>query len=47
MEHSINYEKVKKYYLMKMWDIVRVGNAVTKSWITAEEFKEITGEDYK
>lgn len=40
------YEKVKKYYDKGLWKIQAVRNAVVKGWITAEEFKEITGEDY-
>lgn len=47
MEHSKNYEKVKKYFDMKMWDITRVRNAVVKEWITEEEFEEIIGSAYK
>lgn len=53
MEHSKNYEKVKGYYDMYVqsggtrgWSIEKVRNAVVKGWITEEEFKEITGEDY-
>ena len=46
MEHSKNFEKVKTYYDDGMWNIAKVHNAVGK-WITAEEYKEITGEDYK
>ena len=42
---SKNYEKVKDYYDRGLWRIDRVRAAVGK-WITAEEFKEITGEDY-
>ena len=45
VEHSKNFEKVKKYYDEGVWDIHRVYNAVGR-WITAEEYKEITGEDY-
>jgi hypothetical protein len=30
----------------RLWSIERVRNAVVKEWITAEEFKEITGEQY-
>lgn len=45
MEHSKNFEKVKTYYDDGMWNITKVHNAVGK-WITAEEYKEITGEDY-
>lgn len=47
---SAKYEKVKKYYDKGLWSIEMVRNAVTNPksnpWITAEEFKEITGEDY-
>ena len=46
MEHSKNFEKVKNYYDNEMWNKARVYNAVGK-WITEEEYKEITGEDYK
>lgn len=47
MEHSKNYEKVKRFYCMKMWDVNRVKNAVVMKWITEDEFTEITGEAYK
>lgn len=46
MEHSKNYQKVKRYYDMKMWDEARVRNAVKMGWITEEEFREITSKDY-
>ena len=52
MTHSKNYEKVKRYYNTfkangsRMWTIGMVKNAVVKGWITAEEYKEITGEEY-
>ncbi len=46
MEYSKNYQKVKRYYDMKMWDETRVRNAVKMGWITEEEFREITGKDY-
>lgn len=42
---SKNFEKVKRYYDNGMWNKIRVYNAVGK-WITEEEYKEITGEDY-
>ena len=42
---SKNFEKVKTYYERGMWSKSRVYAAVGK-WITAEEFREITGEDY-
>lgn len=41
------FEKVKYYYDHGLWSIDRVRNAVIKGWITAEQFKEITGEDYE
>lgn len=46
MEHSKNYSKVRMYYITGMWDITRVRNAVTKKWITEEEFEEITGIEF-
>lgn len=45
--HSTNYNNVKKWYKLGMWDISKVSNAVKKNWITEEEFKEITGQDYE
>lgn len=44
--HSAKYEKVKRYYDKGLWTKEMVRNAVVKEWITAEEYKEITGEDY-
>lgn len=46
MEHSKNYDKIKRWYVLRMWNEVRVRNAVTMGWITETEFKEITGKDY-
>ena len=49
-EHSPKFETVKYYYDNGYWSIARVAKAVTtpKSdpWITAEEFEEITGQEY-
>ena len=45
MEHSKNFNKVKTYYDTGLWNKTRVYNVVNK-WITAMEYKEITGEDY-
>lgn len=42
MEHSDQFEKVKRYYNMGMWNIDRVRNAVLKRWINESEFTEIT-----
>ena len=46
MEHSANFEKVRRYYVLHVWNITRVHNAVRTGWITEAEFTEITGEDY-
>ena len=40
------FELVKTYYDKGLWNITRVKNAVVKNWITKEQYKEITGEDY-
>lgn len=45
--HSPKYNMVKTYYDTGAWSIKRVRLAVTKGWITAEEFTEITGEPYE
>ena len=47
MNNFEKFEKVKYYYKHELWSIDRVRNAVVKGWITAEQFKEITGEDYE
>lgn len=38
------YQKVKDYYDRGLWSINRIADAVTKGWITVEEYHEITGE---
>lgn len=43
---SEKFYKVKEYYDLGIWNEVKVRNAVVKEWITAEEFKLITGKDY-
>lgn len=43
---SKNFEKVKNYYILGLWDLTKVRNAVGK-WITAEEFEMITGNRMK
>lgn len=40
------YELVRKYFKEGRWDIRRVRHAVQSGWITAEEFKAITDQDY-
>lgn len=47
MNHSKNYEKVKRWYNMKMWDETRVRNAVKMNWITKDEFYEIIGKSFE
>lgn len=44
--HSDNFEKVKRFYTLKVWNETRVRNAVKMGWITEKEFTEITGNDY-
>ena len=46
MKHSKKYAKVKYYYDNGIWSIGRVYDAVGQGWITPEEYKEITGQDY-
>lgn len=43
---SKHYAKVKKWYELGMWNLDVVKSAVKKGWITKDEFKEITGEEY-
>ena len=40
------FEKVKYYYDNGLWQKYQVRNAVEKGWITKEEYKVITNEDY-
>ena len=46
MEHSKDFEKILKWYREGLWSKIRVRNAVEKKRITAEEYMEITGEQY-
>lgn len=46
IEHSKNFDKVKKYYDTGKWSKAQVWNAVGR-WITAAEYEEITGEPYE
>ena len=45
-EHSKRFALVKKYYDRGLWSKARVHKAVECKWITADEYKEITGEEY-
>jgi hypothetical protein len=40
------YDKVKNYYDKDLWNLEMVKNAVVKAWITSDEYKTITGEEY-
>ena len=46
-DHSKKFEMVKEFYQLHFWSLRMTRNAVVKGWITAEEFKEITGKDYE
>lgn len=40
------FEMVKDFYDRRLWNLTRVKNAVIKGWITEDEFKTITGQQY-
>jgi XkdX family protein len=42
----MNYELIKRNYDRGLWTVLMVKMAVRKGVITAEQYKEITGEDY-
>ena len=43
----MNFETIKKNYERGLWNKIMVKTAVRKGIITPEEYKIITGEDYK
>ena len=43
---SDNFEMLERFFDEGLWDQKRLKNAVIKNWITKEEYKLITGEDY-
>ena len=45
IEHSKDFDKIKRWYDNGLWKVKHVRAAVGKK-ITVDEFKEITGEDY-
>ena len=47
MEHSKDFEKIKRWFLSNIWNEYKVSEAVKKNKITAEEYEEITGKTYK
>ncbi len=46
LEHSKNFEKVRKYFEENFWNENRIHLAVGR-WITEEEYEEITGKAYQ
>lgn len=42
----MTYETIKRNYDRKLWNAQMVAMAVKKGVITAEQYKEITGEKY-
>lgn len=43
----MTFKQIKSNYDKGLWSIVLVKTAVKKGLITKEQFKEITGEEYK
>ena len=43
----MNFEMIKRNFDRGLWNVQMVAVAVAKGVITAEEYKEITGETYK
>ena len=44
---SNKFRKVKTFYDSGLWSKGRVHDAVVKGWITADDYAEITGEEYE
>ena len=42
----MNYETITRNFQRGLWNKVMVKTAVRKGVITAEQYREITGEDY-
>lgn len=42
----MNYETIKRNFRRRLWNKEMVKTAVRKGVITAEQYREITGEDY-
>ena len=40
-------ERIAKWYNQGLWSQTQVANAVKKGVISPEDYREITGEDYK
>lgn len=43
---GIHFETLKNCYENGIWTKSQISDAVIKGWITAEEYVEITGEEY-
>jgi uncharacterized XkdX family phage protein len=41
------FEKIKRFYKLGLYDNAKVRVFVEKGFITAEQYKEITSEDYE
>ncbi|WP_233666809.1 XkdX family protein [Staphylococcus haemolyticus] len=41
------YRIVERYYNMGLFPLEKVKQSVTVKWITKEEYKKITGQDYE
>lgn len=42
----MNFETIKRNYERKLWSKAQIRVAVRKGVITADEYREITGEEY-
>ena len=43
----MNFETIKRNFDQGLWNAMMVKMAVRKGVITADQYKEITGQDYK
>lgn len=41
------YRIVERYYNMGLFPLEKVKQSVTVKWITVDEYKKITGQDYE
>jgi hypothetical protein len=41
------FNLMKNWYDTGRWSAKRIGEAVEKGWLTADEYQQITGEVYK
>ena len=41
------YRIVERYYKMGLFPLEKVKQSVTVKWITVDEYKKITGQDYE